>query len=68
VGRKKTNFEQMPGRFSEGTFDRIDAVLESGENRADFLRASVEREIKRRGPRRSAGASKKAARSVGEDG
>jgi hypothetical protein len=48
VGRKKTNFEQMPARFPDGTFERIDAVLEPGENRADFLRQAVEREIKRR--------------------
>jgi len=48
VGRKKTNFEQMPARFPDGTFERIDAVLEPGENRTDFLRQAVEREIKRR--------------------
>ncbi|WP_425326599.1 YlcI/YnfO family protein [Pseudaminobacter salicylatoxidans] len=38
----------MPGRFPEGTFDRIDSVLEPGENRADFVRRAVERELKRR--------------------
>lgn len=48
VGRKKTNFDQMPGRFPEGTFDRIDAVLEPGENRADFVRTAVDREVQRR--------------------
>jgi hypothetical protein len=48
VGRKKTNFEQMPGRFPDGTFVRIDAVLIDGETRADFIRAAVERELKRR--------------------
>lgn len=48
VGRKKTNFEQMPARFPDGTFERIDAVLEPGENRTDFLRHAVEREVKRR--------------------
>lgn len=48
MGRKKTNFEQMPARFPDGTFERIDAVLEPDENRTDFLRAAVEDEIKRR--------------------
>lgn len=48
VGRKKTNFEQMPARFPDGTFERIDAVLEPDETRTDFLRSAVEREIKRR--------------------
>ena len=48
VGRKKTNFEQMPARFPDGTLERIDAALDPDENRADFLRAAVERELKRR--------------------
>jgi hypothetical protein len=48
VGRKKTNFEQMPARFPEGTIARIDSVLETDETRTDFLRAAVDREIKRR--------------------
>ena len=48
MGRKKTNFEQMPARFPDGTFERIDAVLEPDENRTDFLRHAVEREVKRR--------------------
>ena len=48
VSRKKTNHEQMPGRFPEGTFDRIDAVLDPGENRADFLRVAVDKEVQRR--------------------
>jgi hypothetical protein len=38
----------MQARFPEGTFDRIDAVLEDGEERTAFVRASVERELKRR--------------------
>lgn len=48
MGRAKINFEAIPGRFPEGTKDRIDAVLEDGENQSDFLRAAVERELKRR--------------------
>lgn len=48
MGRKKTNFEQMPARFPDGTFERIDAVLDPDENRTDFLRLAVEKELKRR--------------------
>lgn len=54
VGRKKTNFEQMPARLPDGTFERMDAVLEPGENRTDFLRAAIERELKRRERAKSA--------------
>jgi hypothetical protein len=38
----------MPARFPDGTFERIDGVLEPDENRTDFLRHAVEREIQRR--------------------
>jgi predicted DNA-binding protein len=48
MGRKKINDEQTPARLPAGTLDRIDAVLEDGERRADLLREAVEREIKRR--------------------
>lgn len=48
VGRKKINDEQMPARFPEGTFAKIDAVLGQGEKRSDLLREAIEREIKRR--------------------
>lgn len=48
VGRKKTNFEQMPARLADGTLARIDVVLDPGETRTDFLRAAIERELKRR--------------------
>lgn len=47
MGRAKTNAEQMPARFVEGTFDRIDAVR-GEQNRMDFVREAVEREIARR--------------------
>lgn len=40
--------EDMQARFPEGTFERIEAVLESGEDRTDFVRSAVERELKRR--------------------
>lgn len=38
----------MQARFPEGTFERIDAVREDGEDRTDFIREAVERELKRR--------------------
>ncbi len=48
MGRKQINHEQMPARFPEGTLERIDEVLEEGENRSDLIREAVERELKRR--------------------
>ena len=48
MGRSRINEEQMPARLPAGTLDRIDAVLEEGEKRADLLREAIERELKRR--------------------
>lgn len=48
MGRKKRWSEDMQARFPEGTFDRIEAVLDDGEDRTDFVREAVERELKRR--------------------
>lgn len=48
MGRKKLWTEDMQARFAEGTFSRIEAVLEEGEYRMDFVREAVERELKRR--------------------
>lgn len=48
MGRKKRWAEDMQARFEEGTFDRIEAVLGEGEDRTDFVREAVERELKRR--------------------
>jgi metal-responsive CopG/Arc/MetJ family transcriptional regulator len=47
-GRPQINHEQTPARFPEGTLERIDNVLEEGENRSDLIRQAVERELKRR--------------------
>lgn len=47
-GRPRRNFDQVPGRFPEGTIDRIDAVRKNGETRTAFLQAAVEGEIARR--------------------
>ena len=46
VGRKKRWNEDMVARFREGTFGRIANVLEKNEDRTDFVRAAVERELK----------------------
>lgn len=48
MGRKKLWSEDMQARFAEGTFERIDAVLKEDEDRTDFVRAAVERELKKR--------------------
>ena len=48
MGRKKMWAEDMQARFPEGTFARIDAVLEDDEERTAFVREAVERELKRR--------------------
>ena len=48
MGRKKLWAEDMQARFREGTFDRIEAVLEDSEDRTEFVRIAVERELKRR--------------------
>lgn len=48
MGRKQINSEQTPGRFPEGTLEAIDAVLDEGETRAEFLRIAVQLELQRR--------------------
>lgn len=48
MGRPKKWAEDMQARFPDGTFARIEAVLEEGEDRTDFVREAVERELKRR--------------------
>lgn len=48
VGRKKRWSEDMQARFPEGTFERIAAVLIEHEDRTDFVREAVERELERR--------------------
>lgn len=52
VGQKRINHEQTPARFPEGTLARVDAALEGGEKRADFIRTAVERELRRREKKR----------------
>lgn len=48
MGRKKINEEQIPARLPAGTLERMDAVLEEGEKRADLMREAIERELRRR--------------------
>jgi hypothetical protein len=48
MGRKKMWAQDMVARFPEGTFERIEAVLAEGEDRTDFVREAVDRELKRR--------------------
>jgi hypothetical protein len=48
VGRKKRWSEDMLARFPEGTFERIEAVLAENEDRTDFVRAAVDRELEHR--------------------
>jgi hypothetical protein len=50
VGRKRINSEATSARFRAGTLARIAAVLDTatGEKLADFVRDTVEAEIKRR--------------------
>lgn len=48
MGRKKLWADDMVARFPEGTFERIKAVLVGKEDRTDFVREAVERELKRR--------------------
>ena len=48
MGRKKMWAEDMVARFVEGTFKRLDAVRKEDEDRTDFVREAVERELKRR--------------------
>lgn len=48
VGRKKQWTERIQLPLAEGTTNRIDSLLADGEVRLEFIRAAIEREIKRR--------------------
>jgi hypothetical protein len=48
MGRPRINEDHTPARLPAGTLARIQAVLREGERRADFIRAAIERELKRR--------------------
>lgn len=48
MGRTKKWTEDMQARFAPGTFIRIERVLEDREDRTEFVRIAVERELRRR--------------------
>jgi len=48
MGRKKRWPERTAIKFAAGTFERIAAILDEGEDRMTFMREAVEREIERR--------------------
>ena len=48
MARKRKWSEDMQARFRAGTFARIAALLEETEDRTDFVREAVEREMTRR--------------------
>lgn len=60
-GRKKRWSEDMQARFAEGTFARIAAVLVLKEDRTDFVRLAVERELAARGASSATKAARKHA-------
>jgi hypothetical protein len=68
MGRKKRWAEDMQARFPRGTFARIQAVLRDQEDRTDFVREAVERELKRRHmaeSRTTPGSSKSSGKRTG---
>lgn len=48
MGRPAMNVKAVVVRLPQGINERIDAVLDDGEKRADLIRQAVERELKRR--------------------
>jgi len=48
MGRKKRWHDVMGAKFPAGTFERIATVLKEDEDRTDFVREAVERELERR--------------------
>jgi len=48
TGRPRQWAEDMQARFPAGTFARIEVVLGEDEDRTDFVRKAVERELQRR--------------------
>jgi hypothetical protein len=63
MGRKKRWHDVMGAKFPAGTFDRIAEVLGEDEDRTDFVRLAVEREIERRQKAAERGIPKKRRRS-----
>jgi len=55
MGRPRQWAQDMQARFPAGTFERMKAVLEEGEDRTDLVREAVERELQRREKRPASG-------------
>ncbi len=55
TGRPHRWAEDMQARFPAGTFKRVKAVLADDEDRTDFVRETVERELQRRERRERVG-------------
>jgi len=53
MGRRKLWVDDMIARFAEGTFNKIDRVLDEGETRTDFLRTAADHEIELREQQRA---------------
>ena len=49
MGRRKKFTERFLATVTAGTTAAIDAALQPAEDRTDFLRLAIERELKRRG-------------------
>ena len=67
MGRPRINEDYTPARLPAGTLDRIEAVLRERERRADFIRAAIERELKRRegmGARKAPPRQNESARTI----
>lgn len=58
-GRPRRYGDIMFARFLDGTFDRIAVVLDPSEDRADFMRRAVEKELERREKRESKNKARK---------
>lgn len=52
MGRKLKFPEKAVGAFPRGTFEAIESVLGETEDRTDFIREAVARELRRRGGKR----------------
>lgn len=48
MGRPSMKLKATVVRLPQGEDERIDAVLDKGEKRSEFIREAVERELKRR--------------------
>lgn len=60
MGRRKKFDERCVASFVKGTFDRIDAVMKPSQDRTDFIREAVEKELERM-------EAAKAAKAAGDD-